>query len=161
MGLLVSEFILPSWLLLKYVNLLILFDSQTLLHAILHRGKAWEQGNSYVYIYCKPSLIPRLQFWPLKVAWVWTIPSHSFSSISLVPRPSITANVVEGLVKLLRRMTLGRRWEAWLIALCMTSTAVYRKYHTSQCLPNVILHRSSTRPSTALAVIEGLGTWLQ
>ena len=32
---------------------------------------------------------------------------------SLVPRPSITANAVEGLVKLLRRMTLGRCWEAW------------------------------------------------
>ena len=49
---------------------------------------------------------------------------------SLVPGPSITANTVEGLVKLLRRMTSGRRWEAWLIAW----------------------------PSTVLAVIEGLGT---
>ena len=36
----------------------------------------------------------------------WPIPS-------LVPRPSITANAVEGVVKLLRRMTSGRRWEAW------------------------------------------------
>ena len=33
--------------------------------------------------------------------------------VSLVPRPSITANTVEGLVKLLRRMTSGRRWEVW------------------------------------------------
>ena len=32
---------------------------------------------------------------------------------SLVPRPSITANVVEGLVKLLRRMTSGGRLEVW------------------------------------------------
>ena len=32
---------------------------------------------------------------------------------SLVPRPSITANVVEGLVKLLRRITSGGRLEAW------------------------------------------------
>ena len=29
---------------------------------------------------------------------------------SLVPRTSITANVMEGLVKLLHRMTSGRRW---------------------------------------------------
>ena len=32
---------------------------------------------------------------------------------SLVPRPSITANAVEGLVKLLHRGTFGRCWEAW------------------------------------------------
>ena len=32
--------------------------------------------------------------------------------ISLVPRPSITANTVEGLVKLLHRMTSGGRTEA-------------------------------------------------
>ena len=37
---------------------------------------------------------------------------------SLVPRPSITANTVEGLVKLLRRMTSGGRLEAWLITQC-------------------------------------------
>ena len=29
---------------------------------------------------------------------------------SLVPRPSITANAVEDLVKLLHRMTSGKRW---------------------------------------------------
>jgi len=39
--------------------------------------------------------------------------------VSLVPRPSITANAVESLVKLLRRMTSGGRLEAWLTALCM------------------------------------------
>ena len=83
---------------------------------------------------------------------------------SLVPRPSITANSVEGLVKLLLRMTSGRRWdrcwEAWLITLCIHySTAVYRKCHTSVRLPDVILRKSFTRPSTVtvLAVIEGLG----
>ena len=32
-----------------------------------------------------------------------------FMYASLVPRPSITANAVEGLVKLLRRMTSGGR----------------------------------------------------
>ena len=75
----------------------------------------------------------------------------------LVPRPSITANVVEGLVKLLRRMILGRRWEAWLTR---GSTVVHRKCHISLRLPDVILRKSFTRPSTALAVIEGLGTRL-
>ena len=39
--------------------------------------------------------------------------------VSLVPRPSITANVVEGLVKLLRRMMSDGRLEVWLIVLCM------------------------------------------
>ena len=38
---------------------------------------------------------------------------------SLVPRPSITANAVEGLVKLPHRMTSGGRLEAWLITPCM------------------------------------------
>ena len=33
--------------------------------------------------------------------------------ISLAPRPSIIGNMVEGLVKLLRRMTSGGRLEAW------------------------------------------------
>ena len=74
---------------------------------------------------------------------------------SLVPRPSITANTVEGLVKLLRRMMSGRRWETWLIAWCVYNTAVHRKCHASQRPPDVILHRSFTRPSTMLAV-EGL-----
>ena len=35
-----------------------------------------------------------------------------------------------------------------------------RKCHASRRLPDVILRRSFTRPSTALAVIEGLGTRL-
>ena len=38
---------------------------------------------------------------------------------SLVPRPLITANAVEGLVKLLRRITSSGCLEAWLIAPCM------------------------------------------
>ena len=53
------------------------------------------------------------------------------STSSLVPRPSITANVVEGLVKFLRRMMSGGRWETWLITW---------KCHASQRLPDVILH---------------------
>ena len=40
---------------------------------------------------------------------------------SLVPRASITANAVEGLVKLLRRVTTGGRLEAWLITSCTGS----------------------------------------
>jgi len=35
--------------------------------------------------------------------------SYILDKVSLIPRPSITANAVEGLVKLLRRMTSGRR----------------------------------------------------
>ena len=38
---------------------------------------------------------------------------------SLVPRPSITANAVEGLVKLLCRTTSGGHLEVWLTAPCM------------------------------------------
>ena len=80
---------------------------------------------------------------------------------SLVPRPSITANTVEGLVKLLRRMTSGGRLEAWLIAPCIHNAAVHRKCHASRRPPDIILRRSFTRPSTTLAVIEGLGTRLE
>ena len=80
---------------------------------------------------------------------------------SLIPSPSITANAVEDLVKLLCRMMSGGPLEAWLIMICAcTSTAVHRKCHASRCLPDVILHRSFTKPSTTLAVIEGLGTRL-
>ena len=76
---------------------------------------------------------------------------------SLVPRPSITANAVEGLVKLLCIMTSGERLEAWFIVPC---TGVHWKCHASRHPPVVILHRSFTRLSTMLAVIEGLGTRL-
>ena len=58
-------------------------------------------------------------------------------------------------VILLRKMTSGGRLEAWLIA---PSTAVYRKYHASRRPPDVILRRSFTTLSIALAVIERLGT---
>ena len=79
---------------------------------------------------------------------------------SLIPKPSITANAVEGLVKLLRRMTSGGRLEAWhfrwTAVLCMHGAIS----HASRRPPDVILCRSFTRPSTALAVIEGLGTRL-
>ena len=58
-------------------------------------------------------------------------------------------------------MTSGRCWEARLIAWCISNM------HCSspevphlQRLPDVIVRRSFTRPSTALAVIEGLGTRL-
>ena len=77
---------------------------------------------------------------------------------SLLPRPSITANAVESLVKLLRRMMSGEHLEAWLTRRACTSTAVHRKCHASQCSADFILHRGFTRPSTTLAVTEGLGT---
>ena len=47
------------------------------------------------------------------------ISNELLCDLSLVPRPSITANAVEGLAKLLRRMTSGGRMvdvgrlEAW------------------------------------------------
>ena len=77
---------------------------------------------------------------------------------SLVPRPSITANVVEGLVKLLCRMTSGRHLEAWHFR--WTAVLVHAHImisHASRGSPDIILHRSFTRSSTAFAVIEGLG----
>ena len=80
---------------------------------------------------------------------------HKCQYGSLVPRPSITANVVEGLVKFLRRMTSGGHLEA---CCACTSTAVHQKCHASRRPPDVNLRRSFTRPSTTLAVIEGLGT---
>ena len=42
------------------------------------------------------------------------------------------------------------------------SIAVYWKCHASKRPPDVIVRRNFTRPSTTLAVIEGLGTrlWL-
>ena len=65
---------------------------------------------------------------------------------SLLPRPSITANAVESLVKLLRRMMSGERLEAWLTRHACTSTAVHQMCHASQCSADVILHRGFTRP---------------
>ena len=41
--------------------------------------------------------------------WISGFHSGFLDFCSLVPRPSITANEVEGLVKLLRRMTSGGR----------------------------------------------------
>ena len=55
---------------------------------------------------------------------------------SLVPRPSVTANVVEGLVILLHRLTSGRCWEAWLIVLCNT---LAMQFTGSATPPNVYL----------------------
>ena len=68
---------------------------------------------------------------------------------------------VEGLVKLVRRMTSGRCWvDIGRRGLSCSSTAVHRKCHASQRLLDIILRRSFTRPSTALAVIEALETRL-
>jgi len=38
---------------------------------------------------------------------VWDHDYYVYTVLTLIPRPSITANAVEGLVKLLRRMTSG------------------------------------------------------
>ena len=46
--------------------------------------------------------------WGLRIRLLY----FNVTQCSLVPRPSITANTMEGLVKLLRRMTSGTRWEA-------------------------------------------------
>ena len=48
-------------------------------------------------------------------------------------------------------------WRRGLPHRACTITAVHRKCHASKRPPDVILHRSFTRPSTTLAVIEGLG----
>ena len=67
---------------------------------------------------CLNSLVPRPSiptFWNVNIAHV------KLGNPSLVPRPSITANVVVGLVNLLRRMTSGGHMvdvgclEAWYI----------------------------------------------
>ena len=45
--------------------------------------------------------------------YVVSLYTHSKFQIASFPGPSITANTVEGLVKLLRRMASGGRLEAW------------------------------------------------
>ena len=56
---------------------------------------------------------------------------------------------------------MGRCWvDVGRCGLPHSSTAVHQKCHTSKRPPDVILRRSFTRPSTTLAVIEGLGTRL-
>jgi len=73
------------------------------------------------------------------------------SSFSVASFPGLLSpNAVEGLVKLIRRMTSGGRLEVRLITLCMHNTAVHRKCHASRHPPDVILCTSFTRPSTAL-----------
>ena len=77
--------------------------------------------------------------------------AHSFSGNKLASFPGLLSpNAVEGLVKLIRRMTSGGHLEVWFIAPCMHNTAVYRKCHASRHPPDVILRTIFTRPSTAL-----------
>ena len=78
-----------------------------------------------------------------------------YCETSLVPRPSITANVVEGLVKLLHRMTSGVYLEAWHFR--WTAVLVHERHNKPrlQTPSDAILHRGF-----AMRVIEGLGTRL-
>ena len=64
-----------------------------------------------LYIWSRPSCLYMYMEQNLHLAVVY--------GTSLIPRPSITANAVEDLIKLLRRMTSGGRTEARLIAPCM------------------------------------------
>ena len=56
---------------------------------------------------------------------------------SLIPRPLITANAVEGLVKLQHRMTSSGHLEVWLITPCMHTLAL--QFTGSATPPNVFL----------------------
>ena len=99
------------------------------------------------------SLIPRLMHESLgiRLLSMYAAPHQPCSQASNL------SYAVEGLVKLLHRMTLGG------VALVVNCSATARKPclpTSTQCLPDVILRRSFTRSSTMLAVIEGLGTRL-
>ena len=108
-------------------------------------------GNPGVDCICskivtKCSLVPRLQGRSLGMRL-----TKCTCRINLVSFPGLQSpNAVEGLVKLVRRMTWGGRLEAWLIVPCMHNTAIHQKCHASRRPPRVILRRSFTRPSTAL-----------
>ena len=64
---------------------------------------------------------------------------------------------MEGLVKPLCRMMSAEHWEAWHFRWTAVLVHARRVSHASKCSPDIILRRSFTRLSTALAVIEGLG----
>ena len=86
-------------------------------------------------------LIPRL------FPHVWNEPGNKANECicTLASFPGLLSpNAVEGLVKLVRRMTSGGHLEAWLIAPCMHNTAVHRKCHASRRPPDVILRTSFT-----------------
>ena len=107
-----------------------------------------------VYMWCIASRAI-LQVSPCSIV-VWCRGDDS-NQYSLVCRPSITANMVESRVKLLCRMTSGGHLEAWHFQWTPVHGTIN---HASRRPPDVIIRRSFTRPSTALAVIEGLGTRL-
>ena len=69
-------------------------------------------------------------------------------SLSLVPRPSITANAVEGQVNSYVEWRQVDIWRHGLSCRAYTSTALHQKCHAFQRLPDVNLCRSFTRPST-------------
>ena len=82
---------------------------------------------------------------------VWISASHLVHQKVLASFPGLQSpNAVEGLVKLLCRMTSGGRLEAWhfrwTAVLCMHGTI----NHTSRRPPDVSLRTSFIRPSTAL-----------
>ena len=72
----------------------------------------------HIYMRCTALLGCSFKRWFLQGIYFF-YSCHYFLATSLVPRPSITANVVEDLVKLPHRMTSGGRLEVWLIVPCM------------------------------------------
>ena len=66
-------------------------------------------------MFIAPSLMERVKerATKFKIDDALVVTSESLPQASLVPRPSITANAVKGLVKLLCRMMSGGHLEAW------------------------------------------------
>ena len=86
-------------------------------------------GRNYVFAI----LLPDWNYRICLMKYAPPLPNYAMNTFTHVTmhlwqsRLSITANAVEGLVKLLRRMTSGGRTEVWLIAPC---TAAHQKCHT-------------------------------
>ena len=82
------------------------------------------------------------------------------TSGSLIPRPTITASVVEGLVKLLRRMMSGEclvSWHFWRTAVHMHAWCVNHAYkRTSDVIlcRNLPLYLRSSCMETGLLMVQ-------
>ena len=125
---------------------------------VLSVNSGWYSGYSITLVHVKSRWQQLIPAWKVRDECIRLHVLFHVAAAGFIPRPSITADAVEGLVKLLRRMTSGRRWEAWhfwwtAVLLCIS--------HASQRLPNVYLTSFyiGVLPGT-LAVIEGLGAKL-